>query len=86
MTITRASIGKEIQMSKGKKPKLGSGKRFKALEKKTGSAALAAWIGRKKYGKDKFAALSRKGKKAKKAKAAHGGLVGERIRLAMEGQ
>ena len=32
-------------MSKGKKPKLGSGKRFKALEKKTGSAALAAWIG-----------------------------------------
>ena len=83
MTITRASIGKEIQMSKGKKPKLGSGKRFKALEKKTGSAALAAWIGRNKYGKDKFAALSRKGKKAK---AAHGGLVGERIRLAMEGQ
>jgi len=81
MTITRASIGKEIQMSKGKKPKLGSG-----LEKKTGSAALAAWIGRNKYGKDKFAKLSSKGKKAKKAKAAHGGLVGERIRLAMEGQ
>ena len=83
MTITRASIGKEIQMSKGKKPKLGSGKRFKALEKKTGSAALAAWIGRKKYGKKKFAKLSREGKKAN---AAHGGLVGERIRLAMEGQ
>jgi len=83
MTITRASIGKEIQMSKGKKPKLGSGKRFKALEKKTGSAALAAWIGRKKYGKEKFAALSRKGKTAT---AAHGGLVRERVRQAMEGQ
>ena len=81
MTISRAMIGKEIQMP-GKKPKLGSGKRFKALKKKTGSAALAAWIGRKKYGKKKFAALSRKGR----AKAAHGGLVRERVRLAMEGQ
>ncbi len=82
MTITRASVGKEIQMSKGSKPKLGSGKRFKALEKKTGSAALAAWIGRKKYGKKKFGELSRKGRTAK---AAQGGLVRERVAQAMKG-
>lgn len=42
-----------------RKPKLGSGKRFKTLTKKGMSPALAAWIGRKKYGKAKFAKLSR---------------------------
>lgn len=48
-----------------KKPKLGSGKRFsnltKALAKRPGvtnPAALAASIGRKKYGKKKFQKLS----------------------------
>lgn len=52
-----------------KKPPLGSGKRFAALQgslKKRGAenpAALAAWIGRKKYGTKKFAALSAKGRK-----------------------
>lgn len=52
-----------------KKPKLGSGARFKALTKKlkgngaTNPAALAAYIGRKKYGKKKFAKLSAKGRK-----------------------
>ncbi len=46
-----------------RKPKLGSGARFKALEKKVGSPALAAWIGRKKYGAKKFASLAKKGKK-----------------------
>lgn len=51
------------------KAKLGSGARFKALESKlagekgvTDPAALAASIGRKKYGKKRFAALSKKGK------------------------
>ncbi len=44
------------------KPKLGSGARFKALAKKT-SPALAAWIGRKKYGSKKFASLSAKGRR-----------------------
>jgi len=49
-----------------KKPKLGSGKRFKQLTsklKKKGAKnpkALGAWIGRKKYGPKKFAKLSRK--------------------------
>lgn len=49
------------------KPPLGSGERFSALrgklEKKgaTNPGALAAWIGRKKYGKSKFQSLSAKG-------------------------
>lgn len=50
------------------KPKLGSGKRFAALTKKLGKrgarnpAALAAWIGRRKYGKAKFQKLAAKGR------------------------
>ncbi len=51
------------------KPKLGSGARFKALKSKLASrpgvkdpGALAAYIGRKKYGAKKFAALGKKGK------------------------
>lgn len=54
------------------KPKLGSGGRFKALEKeldlKPGikdPAALAATIGRNKYGEKKMAAWSAKGRKKK---------------------
>lgn len=52
------------------KPKLGSGGRFKALEKKISSrgnvsdpAAVAASIGRKKYGEKKMASMSAKGRK-----------------------
>ena len=51
------------------KPKLGSGKRFKQLTaklKKRGvknPKALAAYIGRKKYGKKKVSKTSSKGKK-----------------------
>ena len=51
------------------KPKLGSCKRFKQLTaklKKRGvknPKALAAYIGRKKYGKKKFQKLAAKGKK-----------------------
>jgi hypothetical protein len=48
-----------------KKPKLGSGKRFKALTKKlsgkkgvTDPKALAASIGRKKYGKKLMAEMA----------------------------
>lgn len=44
------------------KAKLGSGARFKALASKVGSPALAAWIGRKKYGAKKFNNLAKKGK------------------------
>jgi len=42
---------------------LGQGGRFAAMVKSGKSPALAAYIGRKKYGKKKFASLSRKGKK-----------------------
>ena len=51
------------------KPKLGSGGRFKALKGKLAKkgakspGALAAWIGRKKYGKKKMAKWSAKGRK-----------------------
>ncbi len=54
-----------------KKAKLGSGKRFKKLAgelKRKGAKdpdALAAAIGRKKYGSKKFAALGRHGKRRK---------------------
>ena len=50
------------------KAKLGSGARFKALTKKLGKKgatnpkALAAWIGRRKYGKSRFQKLAARGK------------------------
>ena len=52
-----------------KKPKLGTGKRFKDLAsklKKKGAKdpkALAAYIGRKKYGPKKMTAMAKKGRK-----------------------
>lgn len=58
---------------KAKLPKLGSGKRFEELADKVAAKgaknpkALAAAIGRKKYGAKKMAAMAAKGK-AKKAK------------------
>lgn len=55
-----------------RKAKLGSGARFKALTKKLGArkgkgkvknpGALAAFIGRKKFGAKKFAKLGAKGR------------------------
>ncbi|HHT9129283.1 MAG TPA: hypothetical protein ACFYEC_00270 [Candidatus Brocadiaceae bacterium] len=55
-----------------KKPKLGSGKRFKAIEEKAKAggarnpAAVAAAVGIKKYGKEKMEAMAKKGKERKK--------------------
>ena len=49
--------------------KLGTGARFKKLSKQLGKKgakdpkALAAWIGRKKYGKKKFQKMAATGKK-----------------------
>jgi hypothetical protein len=54
-----------------KAPKLGTGARFKALRAKGMSPALAAWIGRKKFGKKRFAQLAAKARK-RKAHAASG--------------
>lgn len=55
-----------------KKPKLGSGARFKALEGKlakepgvTNPGALAASIGRNKYGAGKMASMAAKGRKGR---------------------
>lgn len=55
---------------KAKKPKLGTGERFAALRGKiakdpnvTDPGAVAAAIGRKKYGSKKMAAMAAKGKK-----------------------
>ena len=52
-----------------RKAKLGSGKRFKSLKKKLGRkgvrnpGALAASIGRKKFGKRKMAKMSAAGRR-----------------------
>ena len=70
--INRSSAKQQIMKSpKKRKPKLGSGARFKALKtqlKKRGAKnpkALAAYIGRKKYGPKKMAAMAKKGRKRK---------------------
>ena len=54
------------------KAKLGSGARFKALEGKlskrpgvTNPGALAAYIGREKYGAKKMSSMAAKGRKGK---------------------
>ena len=47
-------------------PKLGSGERFKKLASKVGSSALAAWIGRKKYGNEKYKEMALKARLEKK--------------------
>lgn len=46
-----------------KTSKPGDGKRFAALSKAVGSKALAAFIGRKKYGKKGMAKMAEKGRK-----------------------
>ena len=54
-----------------KSMKLGGGGRFKKLKKKLGKqgaknpAALAAYIGRKKYGNKKMTSMAAKGKRRK---------------------
>ena len=59
----------EEDLENGKKSKLGSGKRFKAIEEKAKSegeddpAAVAAAVGRKKYGTKKMGALAAAGRK-----------------------
>jgi hypothetical protein len=61
--MARVRLALIVQGADVAKPKLGSGKRFAALEKKVHSGALAAYIGRKKYGAKKFNKLAAKGKK-----------------------
>jgi hypothetical protein len=55
-----------------RKPKLGSGKRFANLKRKLARkgvrnpSALAASIGRKKYGKKRFQKLAARGRKRRR--------------------
>lgn len=64
----KKSKGKSF-VAKGTKPKLGQGRRFSALKSalaKKGArspGALAAWIGRRKYGAKKMGQLSGKGRR-----------------------
>lgn len=51
---------------RGKSNKLGAGGRFKQMEAKGASPALAAYIGRKMYGKKKMMKMAAKGKKSAK--------------------
>lgn len=66
------------------KSRLGSGKRFKALVKKLGARgvrdpkALAAWIGRKRYGAAKMAKMASAGRKRKGTKVVRGTRFGAR--------
>lgn len=48
------------------KARVGSGARFKSLTRKVGSKALAAYIGRKKYGKKRFQQMAAAGRRRKK--------------------
>lgn len=50
----------------GKPNKLGGGGRFAQMEAKGASPALAAFIGRKLYGKKKMAKMSNTGRKSAK--------------------
>jgi len=72
--INRSSVRQEIMKpglkrggklkKKKRKPPLGTGERFKSLTSKLKGSkdpkALAAWIGRKKYGPKKFASLRKR--------------------------
>jgi hypothetical protein len=49
-----------------KSMKLGGGGRFAKLARKVHSKALAAYIGRKKYGKTKMAKMSAAGRRRRK--------------------
>ena len=73
--INRSSARQQVMKSPKKKPKptLGSGARFNSLTKKLkkGGAknpkALAAHIGREKYGNKRMAEMAAKGRKKGKA-------------------
>lgn len=59
---TESKTTKKTGTFAGKSNKLGGGGRFAQLESKGLSGALAATIGRKKFGKAKFQSLAAKGK------------------------
>lgn len=60
---------KKTGSSEGQPNTLGGGGRFKQMVASGKSPALAAFIGRKMYGKKKMASMSAKGKKKSSVKA-----------------
>ena len=60
---------KKTGKTDGKSNKLGGGGRFQQLVNQGKSPALAAYIGRKLYGKKKMASMSAAGRKRASAKA-----------------
>jgi len=70
--IAKSTALAEAHKKVMKKTKPGTGKRFKSLEEKLAKkgakspGALAAWIGRKKYGSKKFQQMAAKARKKKK--------------------
>ena len=69
--LQKRTHGSSHKTRKARKPKLGTGKRFATLKAKLGRkgarnpGALAAFIGRKKFGKKRFAALGAAGRRRK---------------------
>jgi hypothetical protein len=63
------SFEKKLEAARSR-AKLGTGKKFELMKKELAHkgaenpAALTAWIGRKKYGNEKFQKLAKAGKKA----------------------
>lgn len=62
--------GRLEELARKKKPPLGTGERFAQLKGKLAGrkgvrdpAALSAWIGRRKFGASKMAAMSAKGRR-----------------------
>lgn len=55
---------KKTGKTDGKSNKLGGGGRFQQMLNKGTSPALAAYIGRKMYGKKKMSSMAAKGRKA----------------------
>lgn len=66
MAVSKEAMKRRLQKGKAKpnpKAPLGQGGRFAAMVASGKSPALAAYIGRKKYGNKKFSQLAAKGRK-----------------------
>jgi hypothetical protein len=61
-----SDVIKKSGKTDGESNKLGGGGRFKQMEKKGMSDKLIAWIGDRKYGKNKMSKWASKGKKEEK--------------------
>ncbi len=67
--LARSTVAKKIYEREAKGAPVGTGQRFRALVKALSykgvknPEALAAWIGRKKYGKKKFQQMAAAGRK-----------------------